>query len=92
MKTVIRVPTEQFAFVEQEFDREMTPEAVIEAYNALQKAYKGGSGLSTKEFNACLDQYLKDGTGETEKFYAMDKEQQRVFQEIKKSLNRIKVK
>lgn len=89
MKATIRVPTEQYAFIEQEIEVE-GPEAAVEAYRALQRAYKGGEGVSTKDFNAALDRYLKDGDGETETYIKMNKDQQRVFQEIKKSLRRIK--
>lgn len=92
MKTVIRVPTEQFAFVEQEFDREMTPDEVIEAYNALQRAYKGGDGLNDKDFNAFIDRYLLGDKNHVEEYQLMNKEQQNVCQIIKRSLARIKAR
>jgi hypothetical protein len=36
-----------------------------------------------------LDRYLTDGTGELDLFMRMSKKQQGVFQEIKKSFNRL---
>lgn len=71
----------------------MTPEAVLEHYRALQRAYTGGTGLSTKQFNDALDEYLKTGTLKdgTNLYAEMNPQQQSIFQEIKKSLKRIKV-
>jgi hypothetical protein len=48
-----------------------------------------GEGIPVSEFNAALDRYLTDGTGETDLFVRMSRKQQRVFQEIKKSFNRL---
>lgn len=55
MKTTIRLPLGQFEFIEQSFDMEMTPEAAVDAFNALQNAYKGGEGLTEKQ----LDEIIK---------------------------------
>lgn len=49
-------------------------------------------GISTKEFNEALDRYLTDGTGETDVYLRMSESQKAVFQEVKKSLKRIKAK
>jgi hypothetical protein len=51
-----------------------------------------GEGISDSEFNAALDRYLTEGTGETDTYVRMNKKQQHVFQEIKKALKRIKLK
>lgn len=48
-----------------------------------------GEGISVEEFNAALDRYLTDGTGQLDLFMRMSKKQQHVFQEIKKSFNRL---
>jgi len=49
-------------------------------------------GLPSKDWNAFLDRYLETGKGETEDYFKMSEEQQRVVQEIKKSLKRISYK
>ena len=91
MKVTYRIPTEQYAYVEVEttVKEETTPETVLETHRVLTEAFKPKSGIPTKDFNQALDRYLKDGTGETEQFLAMNPDQQRVFQEIKKSLKRV---
>jgi hypothetical protein len=48
-----------------------------------------GEGISVDEFNAALDRYLTDGTGQLDLFVRMSKKQQYVFQEVKKSFNRL---
>jgi hypothetical protein len=90
MKSIIRIPTTQYGYIETEF--EGTAEQAIEEHNRILLLYNGGFGLETKEFNAALDRYLSDGTGETEVYLKMSKEQRAVFQEIKKSLKRIEAK
>lgn len=88
-KTIIRLPTEQFAYIEQEVEC-ATPEEAVEAYHALASAYKGGDGLSEKDFNAFLDTYLFDGTGSSDVYAAMSKTQQEFIQTLKRSLKRIR--
>lgn len=90
MKTKIRIPTVEFGYLEFVFQG--TPEEAIEEHNRILKLYNGGFGLEPKEFNQALDRYLTDGTGETDTYLRMSKEQQAVFQEIKKALKRIKYK
>ena len=90
MKATLHIPTVEFGFIEIEV--EGTEEEIINKYSELFLQCKGGFGLERKEFNAALDRYLTDGTGEVEIYMKMDKEQQRVFQEIKKSLKKLKKK
>lgn len=100
MKARLRITTGQYEYIESEVDhKEESIDRVIMSYFHLKDAYEraqkkrlGGFGLETKEFNAALDRYLTDGTGETETYVAMSKEQQMVFQEIKKSMKRLKAK
>jgi hypothetical protein len=54
----------------------------------VPSAYSG-DGIPVEEFNAALDRYLTDGTGETDVFVRMSRKQQHVFQEIKKAFNRL---
>lgn len=90
MKYKIHVPTVEYGFIESEVEGSM--EDAVNEHNGLLVAYRGGFGLDTKEFNACLDRYLHDGTGETDVYLRMSKEQQSVIQEIKKAYKRIEAK
>ena len=92
MKAQYQVKTQEFEYImlESEVD---SPEAAVEAYNALKRAYspKAGLGLPEKEFKAAIDEYLSTASlkGGTELYAKMNPEQQRTFQDIKKSLARI---
>jgi len=90
MKFTIRIPTAQYAYIEAEFDG--TAEEAFHEHDKMLKIYEGGDGLSTDEFNKALDTYLATGTGITEEYIRMNKQQQNIFQEIKKSINRQKNK
>ena len=88
----IHIPTQQYGFIEKEV------ETVEEAYE-LQEEIKdifnpksSTAGLSRIDFNKAIDRYLTDGTGETETYIAMSREQQSVIQEIKKSMARLSSK
>jgi len=88
MKATIRIPTEQYAFVEIEDEFE-TREDVRDAYDEIHAEYKGGSGLDAKEYNDAVDRYLSEGTGDAEQYLKMSKFQQDVIQVIKRSVKRI---
>ncbi|MFA5937606.1 MAG: hypothetical protein WC822_07050 [Candidatus Paceibacterota bacterium] len=88
-KAQLRIPTnEQYAYIE--ITVEGTPEFIVDAYNEFTGMLKPKEGLTQAEFNKALDRYLKDGTGEVEVYVKMSPKQQHVFQEIKRSLKRIK--
>lgn len=91
MKSIIRIPTTQYGYLEFEF--EGTPEEAIEEHNRILKLYAGGGGLDVKSFNIFMDDYLSgkmEGLGEL--YHAMSPYQQEVVQIIKRSLKRIKSK
>lgn len=98
MKITLHIPVEQYGFVAVEMEGEEisegNAEAVADLYRYYQDAFKekNGAGIPSKEYNTALDEYLTSNTGNTETYLAMSPEQQRVFQEIKKSLKRIKAK
>jgi hypothetical protein len=94
MKITYRIPTEQYAYVEveKEYQEDPSAETIKEHYQELADAFKVKVGLSQKDFNACLDRYLNDGTGETNTYLAMSPAQQAVIQEIKKAFKRIEAK
>lgn len=90
-KAQLRIPTgEQYAYIEVTV--EGTPEEVVAAYYEFTKFVKPGIGLSSKDFNTAIDRYLTDGTGETEKYLAMNPAQQACIQEIKKAFKRLEGK
>ena len=89
MKAILRIPAkEQYGFIEIESEVDSAENAVM-AYDDIYKLVHGGFGLPQKEFNACIDRYLTDGTGELDVYTRMSKEQQAVIQEIKKAYKRI---
>lgn len=87
MKVIFHIPTEQFGFIE--FEHEV--EDIDEAHGMYHSLKWGGTGLSDKEFNAVIDEYLNTGTviGGMEKYERMDTRQQDVVQVIKRALKRI---
>ncbi|HLH93562.1 MAG TPA: hypothetical protein VKW08_00445 [Xanthobacteraceae bacterium] len=88
MKAVIRIPTEQYAFIEIETEVTSSEEALNE-YRALKKLYQVGSGLAPKDWNRVLDRYLwGDGSMHSEEYAAMNENQQTIIQEIKRSKKR----
>lgn len=89
-KAQLRIPTEMYAYIEVEV--EGTAEQIVEAYYEFTKLVKPQEGLPTKEWQAALDRYLNDGSGETEVYMAMSPTQKAVMQELKKAFNRIDYK
>lgn len=98
MKVIIRIPTEQYAYVEivDDFVPESQDSAVeyITAFNEKVteafKREKTGPGLTDKEFNYFLDVYLTNGTGSSDVYAKMNLSQQGCIQAIKRSMKRIK--
>lgn len=102
MKITYRIPSKgPYGFVEIEKEitvidkthalaEEILVVEQLEQLMALQKG-ESGEGLTTKEFNAALDEYLKTNSlkNGTELYAKMSLPQQACFQEIKKSLKRI---
>ena len=92
MKTTHHIATGQFEFLEIEQEAE-TQEQAVEAHNSLKTAFiatqTAGVGLDAKEWNKTLDGYLTVGEMLGDAYQRMSPEQQRVVQEIKKSINRV---
>lgn len=89
MKHVIHTPTEQFGFVETEFGNEETGAAFIN-HRELVWASKPGCGLTAKEFNDILDEYLTSNkiAGDPGIMARMNTEQCAIIQAIKRSKKR----
>lgn len=88
MKYLAHVPVEQYGFISVEV--EGTPEAAVEAYRAIGEAVRPQpvNALPTKEFNAWLDRYLKEKTGDADSYERMSPAQKDVIQAIKRSYKR----
>lgn len=82
----VHIPTTQYGFVEVEV---FGVSAAREVHDEVMSAFSTGSGLPEREFNECLDEYLIKGTGKTESFLAMNREQQGIIQALKRAYKRI---
>lgn len=92
MKATLRLPTkDQYAYIELETEVMSADDAVV-AYNDAMRLLKPSEGLPAKEFNAFLDKYLTENTGDLETYNRMNQQQKDVIQEIKKSFKRLKTK
>lgn len=88
MKTTIRIPTEQFAYIEIEGDFN-TVQEMIELHDLATKLYRGGGGLESRVFDEILDEYLWESeTMKAEDYESMNHEQQNIIQIIKRSRKR----
>jgi hypothetical protein len=92
MKFTLRLPTDTYAYIEQEVDVEDAQEAV-EVYKNLQEAWKGdtGEGLSSREYCRFIDEYINTGKPPEDGmslWQDMDSKQRHVVNEIKKALAR----
>lgn len=89
-KAIIRIPTNQYAYIEMEV--EGTMQEIVDAHNNLKKTYKGfpvGEGLTDAEWRTVLDRYLfGDEKMEQETYVSMNADQQKMIQEIKKARKR----
>lgn len=88
VKADVIIPTVQFGNITYHLEDE--PEEIMYQTRQLLTLWNGGFGLEEREFNKALDRYLKDGTGETETYMKMSREQQGIIQAIKRSRNRTK--
>jgi hypothetical protein len=97
MKSIIRLPTNQFAYIECEF--EGTEQEIIDKHNELTDLYNVskraemplGEGLDTKTWNRTLEEYLNTGSvvDGTNLYEQMSTIQKTVMQEIKKCFKRM---
>lgn len=88
MKTIIRIPTVQFGYLE--FESDCTPEEAIFEHNRLIKLYNtSNEGLPHLEWNHALDGYLATNQMPSEVYEGLNDTQKGVIQEIKKSVKRI---
>ncbi len=88
MKYTLRIPTVQYGYIETEF--EGTAQEAFAEHDKLVSIQNGGFGIEVSDFNQALDRYMTGKGADANQYAAMSKEQQMVFQEVKKSLKRIK--
>jgi len=72
-----------------------TPEEAKKKYDAIKEAFKeqeSGDGLEQKAWNETLETYLNTQQLHSEDYEGMNKAQQYVIQELKKSFKRLKSK
>ena len=91
MKYKLHIPTEQYGFVEVEFEA-FSEDFVEQTYRQVVNAFKPKAGLSDKDYNSFIDRYLLGELVHTEEYAAMSTDQQKTVQIIKRSLARIKSK
>lgn len=91
MKIKLHIPTEQYGFVEAEFDWLEEGKIIdpAEAYKQIGDLFRPQEGLSPKDFNQFLDKYLTENTGDLEVYNGMSDAQKAVIQEIKKAFKRL---
>jgi len=83
-KAKIRIPKDQFAFIELDVEAELDEIQIL--YDKLSQQ---SLGLEDKEWRPTLDRYLTEGKMESDVYERMSLRQQGVIQEIKKSYKRI---
>ena len=89
-KGIIRIPTEQYAYIEIHAGGSV--EEILELNTRVTKLYKGGEGLTEKEFDNFLDTYLSTDTGDVNVYEKMNREQSDRIQMLKRSFKRIAYK
>lgn len=96
MKITFRIPhpTIPYAYVEVEQEAQMgpvPPEEIVGEFNSLNEAFKPKSGLTEKEFNSLIDEYLstKKIVNGHEQYEKMSPDQQAFVQIIKRSFKRL---
>lgn len=84
----IRIPTEQYAFVEVDVEINSLSE-IKEKYDEVKSLFELKTGLPDQEWRESLDGYLLDCSMTSEVYYKMSDIQQKVIQELKKAFKRI---
>lgn len=92
MRHTIHTPTEQFGYVETEFDQTTLAGDAYSLHTTLVEIAKPSTGMDSKDFNQILDEYLANGNivGDPGVFQRMSVEQVAIIQAIKRSRARTK--
>ncbi len=83
---------EQFCYLEFEYDGGKAPEEILDIYHRIQEEVKVGFGLDDSDWHELLDGYLekKAMVGDPGLLEALNAEQKKIINEIKKSYKRAK--
>ena len=107
MKFKLHIPTEQYGFIEAEYDDKTKDQIrdAVSGYREIKAAWgkpeavengmgmTPGPGLKEKEFSAIIDKYLVDENGiNSEEYALMNEDQWRVVQVLKKAKARANYK
>jgi hypothetical protein len=94
MKTTLRIPTDQYAFIEVELESQtaLEPWEVRMICGGYMAAFKAGEGIHRDDFNRIFDELRLTGkvVNGVEFWEKMSPAQQQSLQELKKSLKRSK--
>lgn len=91
MKADIRLPTTQYGYIE--FHVEGEADEIIAEHNRLVSLYaSNGEGISDKEYNTFIDEYMSGKHPQLDVYVRMNQKQQDAVQVIKKSIARLKAK
>ena len=85
-KYVLRIPAEQFAFIEAHIEGEH--DDAVHEYRRLTEMVKGNAGLSGKEWHDAVESYMNEQGTTPEVFERMNEKQQFFLKEIDRYLAR----
>lgn len=90
MKVTIRIPTEQYAFIEIQEEVGTKSEA-IELYRDVNRELEQRTnGLKELEFNKIIDKYLTINTMTADEYESLNDSQKNIIQTLKRAFKRIK--
>jgi len=91
LRAKIRVSTDQYEFIELDYEGDV--DAIWDEYKRLKARTIHKAGLSEREFNKFLDDYISTGTIENgqELYVQMNPVQQNIVQCIKRSIKRMEM-
>ena len=90
MKAKIRIPTDQYAFIEVDFEGE--PEEIVNEHNQLLALTKKTGGLDATRWRVLLDRYLTNKTMTADEYAELNEVQMFCIQELKKAFKRFDYK
>ena len=90
IKTIQRIPTTQYGFIELHMEYESAQEAIVD-HTVLVKMYEEGEGLSTNEWAKVRNNFIATGEFDPELFERMSKAQRYWVNETKLALRAHKV-
>lgn len=86
-KAKIRIPLDQFAFIEIEAKEDL--ENIKEIYDFSKRICQNHEGLGDKEWRNVLDKYLITNTMESNEYEQLSPRQKDIIQELKRAFKRI---